>query len=346
MSAFENFDTRYWLVKDKGWLAAREAQWLDIEKLLYVLNKNKKAKAIIKNYFFKGKLPDWEKLEDWSSSERHLDLMLFLYLHPSNDEAVLRPLRDMYVSSSVVSPDDVLFGIRSLCAGIGYIEACSGGTRMFYEAELKKELPHLLPLLNNAPKPYRDCKEIEVTTKGNNRLLFDLMWPDPTESTIQLSVSKFNLGDGSDDSSSRVETYPIMSVPFTLNDLWTMSKWLLLKPPLNEGASDMLYQYERPLEAWYHQCAKQGVPVEHKELELLLIAVFRICHFDCEAEGESPRSRFVQRMVATFKDREFSPSFKILLEHVRNGKVTVQAPWSYEPKVHASELIAELSGLA
>lgn len=339
VSAFESFDTSYWLVKDKSWLAAREAQWLDVEKLLYVLNKSKRAKAIIKQYFFKGKLPDWKKLEDWSSSERHLDLMLFLYLHPSNDEAVLRPLRDMYVGSPVVSPDDVLFGIRSLCAGIGYIEACSGGTRVFYEAELKKEIPHLVPFLKNAPKSYRDCREIEVTTKGNNRLLFDLMWPDPTESTIQLSVNKFNLDDDPVARSTHVQAYPIMGVPFTLNDLWTMSKWLVLKTPLNEGASDMLYQYERPLEAWYHQCAKRGVPVEHRELELLLIAVFRIYHFDLDAEGESPRSRFVQRMLAIFTDREFSPSFKTLLEHVKNGNVTVQAPWSYEPKVRAPELI-------
>ena len=78
MEYWDGFDTSHWKTTDKAWMAERKQQWLEIEKLLYVLDKNKKARSIIKQYFLKGQLPDWKKLHDWSqgSTTRHLDLLL------------------------------------------------------------------------------------------------------------------------------------------------------------------------------------------------------------------------------------------------------------------------------
>ncbi|PAU65360.1 hypothetical protein [Pseudomonas indica] len=124
--SLDDFDTSYWRPKDPVWLAAREAQWPVIMELLYLRNKSKKALGIIKRYFFKGTLPDWAALKNWEHSERHLDLMLFLYLHPSRDHAVLAPLRDAYLQSAYVVPNDIWLGMINLLY-FGSTRSCSGG---------------------------------------------------------------------------------------------------------------------------------------------------------------------------------------------------------------------------
>ena len=48
MEYWDGFDTSHWKTSDKAWMAERKQQWLEIEKLLYVLDKNKKARSIIK----------------------------------------------------------------------------------------------------------------------------------------------------------------------------------------------------------------------------------------------------------------------------------------------------------
>lgn len=325
---------------DKAWMAERRLKWLQIEQLLYVLDKNKKARAIIKQYFLKGTLPEWKKLHDWnrSSTSRHLDLMLFLYLHPSTDDAVLRPLRDMFMDNPDALPADRLIGFGSLCVTLGYILPSMGSTHMFLQSELEKELPQVVASLASAAAPYANCKVIEVHTQGNNERLFNLMWPDPTQQQVRLPVTR-------DTYYSRAPRYPVdfeefalLRLPLDLHILWTISKWLVRATPLNAGSRDMLFQYERPLDTWYHQCAGQEVPDDRAMQELLLIAVYRIFHFDQQAEGEdSPRTRFVARIRAMFEQREFSPSFQALLAVVRNGEAVVEGLWSEEAKVVAPE---------
>lgn len=336
MDHWQDWNTSYWKTDDKAWMAERKRSWLEVEPLLYVLDKNKKARSIIKQYFLKGQLPDWKKLHDWNqnSTTRHLDLMLFLYLHPSRDDAVLRPLRDQFMDNPHAMYSDRLIGFSSLW-NVGLNESASGGRRMFRLADLEKELPQVAATLPAVGGPFADCRWIEVHADGQNERLFNLMWPDLEQNTLRLPVTR-------DTYRSRAPRYTLDYEDFSLKEqhgfdlqtLWGISRWLTLPQPLNRGSSDMLFQYERPLELWYAHAVRRDVPEEAKWRELVAIAVFRIFHFDVAAEGpESPRTRFVMRARAMLEQRAFSDSFQALIAAVRSGEVVVSDPWGSDVKV-------------
>lgn len=315
---FEDFDTSYWRPKDKAWMAEREQQWREIEILLYGLQKSKKATAIIKRYFFKGTLPDWKKLRDWDSEDGHLDLMLFLYLHPSKDEEILRPLRDTYLSSYHIRPRDIMAGLQSLDR-IGFIDSCAGGCVFFRVEDVEKEIPHLASELKSLPPvgkkaPYIYYKELVLHTQGNNELLFNLMRPDPKQRSFHLSGEPHE---------TQISVWGYMRI-------WDFSKWLTLTLPLNLGAQDMLFQYDLPLETWYYHCTFSKVPSEAPYVKLMLLALYRIHNFDQLAEGDSPRAHCVKKVTRMFDEREFVPAFKAMWEHVKAGGVEVENPWSHE----------------
>ncbi len=342
MGYFDGFDTSHWKTTDKAWMAERRLQWLEIEPLLYLLDKNKKARGIIKQYFLKGTLPEWEKLHDWnqSSTSRHLDLLLFLYLHPSRDDAVLRPLRELFMDNPHALPADRLMGFTELCWGMGFVLPALGGTHMFRQSELEKQIPQSVAQLAQAPEPYADCRLIVAHTHDSNERLFNLMWPeDATQHQVRLPVTRNTYFSKAPRYPVDFEEFPLLRRPLELDQLWTMSQWLASPKALAPGARDMLFQYERPLEVWYHFCAHEEVSNNAATRELLLIAVYRIFHFDQQGEGEdSPRTRFVARIKAMFEQREFSPSFQALLAVVRNSEAVVEDPWSDEAKVVSPEL--------
>lgn len=335
--AFKDFDTSYWQPKDKLWMTEREQQWREIEKLLYGQHKGKKATAIIKRYFFKGTLPDWEKLQDWDNEDGHLDLMLFLYLHPSQDEEVLRPLRDAYMSSYQVKPRDIMAGLRSL-RSIGEIRSCLGGGVLFLCEDLEKEIPHLTEELESLPAygkkpPYTYYKQLILHTQGNNERLFRLMCPDPEQRSFHLPAE-------------RRET---LMPAYRYRDLWDWGKWLVLKPPLSMGAQDMLFQYDLPLKTWYAQCAQSqdDYELDVKPAALLpymLVALYRIHNFDQQAEGDSPRTRFVRKVTGMLDEREFVPAFKAMWEHVKSGGVKIKNPWTFDYRVLSSTLLDAARG--
>jgi hypothetical protein len=98
----------------------------------------------------------------------------------------------------------------------------------------------------------------------------------------------------------------------------------------------MLFQYERPLDLWYLRCAKLEVPEKSTWRELVMLAVYRIFHFDVDQEGpDSPRTRFALRARAVLTERAFSDSFTALIAAARSGEVVVSDPWGQEAKVLA-----------
>lgn len=340
MDYWDGFDTSHWKTSDKAWMAERKQHWLEVEKLLYVLDKNKKARSIIKQYFLKGQLPEWKKLHDWSQSSttRHLDLLLFLYLHPSRDDAVLRPLRDQFMNNPHARWNDRLIGFNGLWQ-IGLSEPASGSLRMFRMADLEKELPAVAASLPPAPEPFADCRGIEVHTDGQNERLFNLMWPDVKLQTVRLPVTINTYYSRAPRYTLDYEDFPMMQHGFTLDTLWTMSQWLVRPEPLNRGSSDMIFQYERPMDLWYHHCAQSDVPQNAAWRELVMLAVYRIFHFDVDQEGpDSPRTRFVHRAQALLTQREFSASFQALIAAARSGEVVVSDAWGQEAKVLAPAL--------
>ena len=346
MEYWDGFDTSHWKTSDKAWMAERKQQWLEIEKLLYVLDKNKKARSIIKQYFLKGQLPEWKKLHDWNpnSTTRHLDLLLFLYLHPSCADAVLRPLRDQFMNNPHARWNDRLIGFNGLW-NIGLIEPSAGSLRMFRIADLEKELPQVAASLPPAPEPFADCRQIEVHTDGQNERLFNLMWPDITQQTVRLPVTRDTYCCRAPRYTLDYEEFPLMEHRFTLETLWIMSQWLVWPTPLNRGSSDMIFRYEQPMNLWYHHCAQEDVPEKPAQREFVMLAVYRIFHFDVDQEGpDSPRTRFVHRARALLTEREFSASFQALIAAARSGEVVVSEPWNNDAKVLAPEFYGNARG--
>ena len=340
LNPLENFDTSHWKTDDKSWMKEREKQWPEIEQMLYALEMTKKGRGIVKRYFLKGSLPHWKKLHDWDrdSTVRHLNLLLFLYLHPSQDDTVLRPLRDQFMESPQALPVDRLGGITMLFSiGKGY--ATSGGTRLVSTSGLEKELPLAASQLPDAPAPYADCKIVEIHTNGHNERLFNLMLPDLSQDTVQLPVTR-------DTYFRRAPRYfpwdheelPLRSFRFDLHNLWTMGQWLAFPATSSKGYNDMIFQYERPLDLWYQDVANSAAP-EGRWLEPLLIGLYRIFQFDLDNEpDESPRTRFVHRMRALLTERQFSESFQALVKLAKNDRLAVQNPWSDEPKLRSRSL--------
>ncbi|WP_431262617.1 hypothetical protein ACQ859_21145 [Roseateles chitinivorans] len=317
-------------------MAERKQQWVETDKLLLVLEKdNKKARGIIKRYFLKGILPDWKALHDWNqnSTTRHLDLLLFLYLHPSRDDAVLRPLRDQFLNNPHALPADRLMGFDHLWA-LGLTWASQGGQRMFRLSELEKELGQPCGDLPALPAPYEDCRWVEVHTEGQNERLFNLMWPDLNQRRVSLPVTR-------DTYRHRAPRFPVDQEEFdlpseSLATLWSMSRWLVRPATSSRGDSDMIFQYERPLELWYLHCSTKDAPKARADRELVLLALYRIFHFDREGEPEnSPRNRFVQRTRALLTQREFSASFRALVDLSRSPDLVVTDPWGQDAKVEA-----------
>ncbi len=124
-------DSAHWRPQDKAWAKKRAAQWKEVERTLG-REKTKKGMNVVKQYFLKGKLPDWEKLnESWNDEDthgRHLDLFSLLYCHPVQDYDVLKPLRDAYLAGESFgrSHADVFAGSHTFLA-LGLRDASRNG---------------------------------------------------------------------------------------------------------------------------------------------------------------------------------------------------------------------------
>ncbi len=185
--SLEDFDTSHWLLDDRDWVAQRKQDWLRIETYFKgPAHKAKKAKTIIKRYFLKGDLPDFEVLKDWQSDERHLDIFCFLWLHPSWDGELLTKLRDDFVSDQNVIKEDILEGVGNF-----RMYGTIMGSQSYSDDEIGDD--NILQ------------------TDGHNELLFDILTSD----------KKFNayLESGREDWSIAYD-----SVEF--DSIITMTKWL------------------------------------------------------------------------------------------------------------------------
>ena len=111
-----------------------------------------------------------------------------------------------------------------------------------------------------------------------------------------------------------------------------MTKWLCNKT-LNYINEDCLYQYDNYLEYWYLSCAQVKETDEFqiseifRDVDLLKKGLYRIHHFDTEKEGDTCRSRFVNKMRKILDERAFLGDFKQLWEDVKANKITIENPW-------------------
>jgi len=288
----EKIDTSYWLVKDQAWMTERKGQWETIEpRLKNGMNKAQRAISIIKRYFLKGAVPDFEALSDWKSDFRHLDLLCFIWLHPSKDKRVLKALRDAYIHSPLVDESDVWLGIGGFLRG-GEIDA---------SIEFKKGK--------------KDTSGWRKYT-GENEMLFDILIGD-------LSVPVYPENGGACWSIDKFRA------PFDI--LFPMGQMLCNQSLnyINEDCLFQYDNYLEywylscPQDEDYFSLNK----LNQHQYPYFEQALYRIHHFDTEKEGDTCRSRFVHKMRKMLDEREFISEFKQMWLDVKLDKVEVKNPW-------------------
>lgn len=298
---FPEIDRSYWKTGDKAWMAERKSQWPRIEEMLRS-KKSSRAITIIKQYFLQGKLPDWDKLRDWANRSRHLDLLLFLWMHPNQDKAFLKQTRDQYAKSVVVTREDIGVGY-GLLFGAGIVYAC--------QENLDSE-HNELDLPSN------------VFYSGNNEFYFDVMMEDVEYLDREL---EFIYMEGYAPEKS------VVGVPTASFDyISQMSRWLCIKH-MRTLNRDMLFQYDRPLEWWYRCRTRDENYFENRAQAETMRQnyrkyLYRIHYFDTDKEGDTCRTRFVQKMSKMLDEREFISEFKQMWEDVKAGNVEVKKPWA------------------
>ncbi|MDJ0940852.1 MAG: hypothetical protein QNJ00_13910 [Woeseiaceae bacterium] len=127
-------DLSHWLLDDPKWVKKRERSWKRVEKLLGNY-KTKKCLNVVKAYFMKGKMPDWQKLYEQlrftNPYQSHLDLFSLLYCHPVQEYEVLKPLADAWMAGETWgrTPSEVRATNRILYDVLLFQPATNGGTR-------------------------------------------------------------------------------------------------------------------------------------------------------------------------------------------------------------------------
>ncbi len=295
----EKIDTSYWLTKDKAWMAERNANWPAIEKAVG-LERRKGDVTVIKQYYLRGKMPNWEKYRGASEDMiQHLTLNLFLWLHPSNDPEVLTPLYKLYMESDLIRPVDVVAG---------------------YGGFLKNELM-------NATADWT-LKEYIFPYMGNkNIILFRILFGDldyAKNGVLQLFEGKREKPD-----KNMQHVFEFLGY----GHFFKLRNWLMqdLDSPLMQNN---LYQYEEVLE-WCMTTLSvdkenyflEGIelPVNVKEYQR---ALYCILHFENEREGDERRIQAMKIVRKMLDERAFIPEFKQMWEDVKSGKVKVKNPWA------------------
>lgn len=293
--SLEKIDTSYWLTKDKAWMDERKTQWPVIEKVVG-LNRKKTEVNVIKQYFLRGKMPKWEKYRDWDNTFRHLDLMCFLWLHPSSDYEVLKDLYNCYMESDLIHEEDVI-----------------GGYGSFLEHELVR-----------ATSPYKSLEDYPFPFMGEkNIILFRILFDDINYAKDRI----FDLVGGQEN----FDEYAKHIFEFLgYGHFLFMSCWLqqYSHSPLSLNS---LYQYDEALE-WCLTTITANSDNEFLDgtsqyFQGFQKAFYRIHHFDTIKEGDTGRTHAVQKIRKILDERDFIPEFKQMWEDIKADKIEVKNPW-------------------
>lgn len=260
--------------------AEREKEWPFIEQMLYEYKPLKKAMVPIRDYYLRGKMPNWKSLNLWSNDCGHLDIFILLWLHPSWDPDVLIEVRDAFLESNCVLYRDV---------AVGY--------KLF-----------LLSQTLFISRPVASMQELRFPyLKGKGRVLFDVMFGD-------LEGRKYNFLEYPSEFVNPVKVFEIPCGRYV--ELCFVGAWLRLEKmyPVHQ---DMLFQHDSVLEWWYSGVSKspdyfkqprnRWVDVRESYIE----ALEAIVNFDVNLEGESSvRSSTVLKLKKMLDEKEFAPEIK------------------------------------
>ncbi|MCE2596924.1 hypothetical protein K6Y31_19295 [Motilimonas cestriensis] len=293
-------DTSFWLTKDKAWVAERKAKWQDIEPGI-ALRRNKGETNMAKAYYLRGKQPNWEKLKTSDKSPRPLDLMMFLWLHPSDDPEVLTPLFKAYMESDQVHEEDILLGLMFMSTE--FIDH-TGTTKSLHEYQF--------PYLGN-----------------KNITLFRIMFADSlyVKNRLQqvITAGRVDVRERKL-AKAEQEIFGMLGYKhFVFFGAW------LIQDSTSIFCRDCLYQYPDVLD-WCMTTLKYDAEfiarIQHPSaLASYHKALYRIAHFNLEQEGDTPRANAVRYLRELIEVGDFLPEFKQLWQQVKAGEVEVEKPW-------------------
>lgn len=293
----KKIDTSYWKLDDPEWVTQREADWPEIEFMIADFKTKKKAINPIKDYFLRGKMPNWKGFKDWDDIDRHLDLFMFLWLHPSWDKAVLTELRDAYIASDLIVYEDVRTGAYN------FLFSQITMTSIWY--------------------PYPKEKISNPDLKGKGPLLLDVIMGDP-------NISQYEIEDRAGCIRRKKQIFEFPSGEYS--DLSSAASWLKIKNilPINQ---EMLLQYDNALEWWYRGVANDDEYFEKKQnknevtIGEYYIALYWIHYFDTEISTNPCQINFTHKIRKILDERDFVPFFKQMWLDVKAGKVVVKDAW-------------------
>jgi hypothetical protein len=296
-TSLEKIDTSYWETKDQDWVAQRQAQWPSLERVL-APSRRKSELNTIKDYFMRGKMPNWKKYKEWDGDDRHVDLKMFLWLHPSDDHEVLKDLYRIYMESDLINELDVIKGYGSFVS------------HEFLSATSSKKT------IEEYPFPFMGTKNI---------ILFRVMFEDVEYATDR--IRSLVGGQANYDKKAR-EIIEFLGYHHFLH----IRRWLLQNKTL-QLCTNSLYQYDEVLE-W---CLATLTPNKEKEfseglhtreyLQAFQRTLYCLHHFDTEKEGDTCRTRFIRKIRKILDERTFVPEFKQMWEDTKAGKIDVKKPW-------------------
>ena len=294
----ENIDKQYWLTKDKAWMEARKAQWPAIERFVEG-HRRKSEMNVIKQYFLRGTMPKWEKYWDWGDEDRHVDVSVLLWLHPSSDPDVLKPLFIAYMESDLIHPLDVITGYR-----------------VFLDAEFVR-----------ATSTAKTIDEYIFRYMGKkNIIVFRILFEDIAYVKEKVAALV------ADDYKGLIGKFEA-----TLGGLgfvhFLMMRYCLLQDPTLALSIDSLYQYDEVVEWCASNLTKNNEKnfldslIHAENLATYQEALYCFYHFDTEKEGDTIRTHFVHKIRKILDENEFIPEFKQIWKDVKAGKVDVEKPW-------------------
>ena len=295
-------DVSFWKTDDKEWMAQRRAAWLKIEEMVIGVIEYKKHLPRIKSYYMRGTIPDWNKGQANYDPKPHLDIFLFLWLHPSWDEAILGDLRESYINSQIVWHRDVATGYHN------FISSQAHDTTLDF-ANI-------------------DGYDVPPDLEGHGELMFRVMFINPKIREQNLNHYRIQNPNGS---KGKMLKLAFRIPDQRLEEMVWMSQWLLRESLVsnNEG---FLYQYDDVLNYWYQNVKDENyfdLSPRNREGKFSWYKMFyHIYHFDIEKEGDTCRTRFVTKLRDILDEEQFFDEFNQMWGDIKNDRVKVDDPWS------------------
>lgn len=292
-------DVTHWQLDNKAFQEQRKANWPMVEEVFTTcINKNKKAINAIKKYYLKGELPNWQALyqatDHTDIKNRHLDIVTFLWLHPSSAPEVLAPLVNAYFAAGFGRvPEDIHAGIHFLFRW-GVMLTITGVTGW---------------------KPKCPCFE------GKGQLLFNIIFAH-----VQGLSFYFEGAVGIYNKQSNDHVIQVLG----FNQLLLSAKWLCLKK-FNPISSAVILQYREVCEFMFMQInSDKGVVASDFSdyfIRSTTKAFYRLANFDIEKEGDTPRTRYVKIVREILDAGGHWPQIDALWAKLKNNEIVVQDPW-------------------